>query len=154
MGRLFIKYLESGRIYVCTQCRTHLAECNEIVSRVSNVKTNNLDIQWQTWSGLSDEHCVNGLQKYFRINCYLGPAEEKMLMTGMHKVCDLYCKNCDTLIGWKYVSIYAYCIRKKHTMKPRNIKKESLFWRGLLFLRRASQSTFSYLANNINVLVV
>ena len=25
-------------------------------------------------------------------------------MTGLHKVCDLFCCNCDTLIGWKYVS--------------------------------------------------
>ncbi len=39
-----------------------------------------------------------------RINVYLGAAQEKMLITGLHKVCDLYCKNCDTLIGWKYVS--------------------------------------------------
>ena len=26
-----------------------------------------------------------------------------MLMTGLHKVCDLFCRNCDTLLGWKYV---------------------------------------------------
>ncbi len=40
---------------------------------------------------------------YDRINTCLGPVEEKMLMTGLHKVCDLFCVNCNTLLGWKYV---------------------------------------------------
>jgi len=34
MGRLFIEYLDSDRIYICTQCRTHIADCAEIISRV------------------------------------------------------------------------------------------------------------------------
>ena len=40
MGRLFIAYLESGRIYVCTQCRTHIAECAEIASKVHDLPAN------------------------------------------------------------------------------------------------------------------
>ncbi len=36
MGRLFIEYLEAGKIYVCTQCRTHIADCGDIISRVSS----------------------------------------------------------------------------------------------------------------------
>ena len=37
-----------------------------------------------------------------------------MMMTGLHKVCDIFCKQCYNCIGWKYVSVrneeklYAY----------------------------------------------
>ena len=29
-----------------------------------------------------------------------------MLMTGMHVVCDMYCKNCHSVLGWKYEEAY------------------------------------------------
>ena len=38
-----------------------------------------------------------------RINIKAGPKEERMLSTGGHVVCDLFCKSCETVIGWKYV---------------------------------------------------
>jgi hypothetical protein len=34
---------------------------------------------------------------------FLGPEEEKIMMTGLHKVCDLHCKGCMKIIGWTYV---------------------------------------------------
>lgn len=34
-----------------------------------------------------------------------GPAEERVLLTGLHAVADIYCENCKTTLGWKYVSI-------------------------------------------------
>eukprot|EP00826_Nyctotherus_ovalis_P026626 TRINITY_DN2078_c0_g3_i4.p1 TRINITY_DN2078_c0_g3~~TRINITY_DN2078_c0_g3_i4.p1 ORF type:complete len:101 (-),score=18.94 TRINITY_DN2078_c0_g3_i4:245-547(-) len=93
MGRLFVNYLDAKKIYVCTQCRTHLANCSDIISRT-----------FQARHGRA--YLMNNV--YFiadgdRINAYLGPVEEKMLLTGMHKTCDLFCKTCDTLIGWRYV---------------------------------------------------
>lgn len=33
-----------------------------------------------------------------------GPAEERVLLTGLHAVADIYCENCKTTLGWKYVS--------------------------------------------------
>ena len=33
-----------------------------------------------------------------------GPAEEKELATGLHRVRDIYCKMCLTIVGWTYVS--------------------------------------------------
>lgn len=42
---------------------------------------------------------------YLRVNVGCGPAEERVLLTGLHAVADIYCENCKTTLGWKYVSI-------------------------------------------------
>lgn len=34
-----------------------------------------------------------------------GQAEERVLLTGLHAVADIYCECCKTPLGWKYVSI-------------------------------------------------
>lgn len=33
-----------------------------------------------------------------------GQAEERVLLTGLHAVADIYCESCKTPLGWKYVS--------------------------------------------------
>lgn len=38
------------------------------------------------------------------VNVGCGPAEERVLLTGLHAVADIYCENCKTTLGWKYVS--------------------------------------------------
>lgn len=40
----------------------------------------------------------------FSLNVGCGPAEERILLTGLHAVADIYCENCKTTLGWKYVS--------------------------------------------------
>ena len=40
-----------------------------------------------------------------RVNVGCGPAEERVLLTGLHAVADIYCECCKTTLGWKYVSI-------------------------------------------------
>ena len=35
-------------------------------------------------------------------NVILGPREERMLMTGLHTVCDVHCRGCSEVVGWKY----------------------------------------------------
>ena len=40
-----------------------------------------------------------------RVNVGCGPAEERVLLTGLHAVADIYCENCKTTLGWKYVSM-------------------------------------------------
>lgn len=37
-----------------------------------------------------------------------GPAEERVLLTGLHAVADIYCENCKTTLGWKYVSVRVF----------------------------------------------
>lgn len=38
------------------------------------------------------------------VNVTLGNKEERMMMTGMHTVVDIFCVGCGSLVGWKYVS--------------------------------------------------
>jgi len=40
----------------------------------------------------------------FRVNIGCGPAEERVLLTGLHAVADIFCECCKTTLGWKYVS--------------------------------------------------
>ena len=37
-------------------------------------------------------------------NVYLGPKEERMLLTGMHVVADLFCVVCHNNVGWQYLA--------------------------------------------------
>ena len=39
-----------------------------------------------------------------RVNIGCGRAEERILLTGLHAVADIYCSSCRTTLGWKYVS--------------------------------------------------
>lgn len=43
------------------------------------------------------DHCVNVV---------VGPAEDRMLMTGLHSVNDIFCTRCKKLIGWTYSRAY------------------------------------------------
>ena len=37
------------------------------------------------------------------VNITLGEKEERMMMTGMHTVVDIFCVGCGSIAGWKYV---------------------------------------------------
>ena len=41
----------------------------------------------------------------FRVNISCGPCEDRILLTGLHSVCDIFCDCCRTTLGWKYVSL-------------------------------------------------
>ncbi|PSN53502.1 Protein yippee-like 2 [Blattella germanica] len=50
---------------------------------------------------------LNGNYLYIRctsvmVNVGCGPAEERVLLTGLHAVADIYCECCKTTLGWKY----------------------------------------------------
>ena len=47
-----------------------------------------------------------------RLNVGCGPAEERILLTGLHAVADIYCESCKTTLGWKYVSVIYFISRK------------------------------------------
>lgn len=42
----------------------------------------------------------------FSVNVGCGAAEERVLLTGLHAVADIFCECCKTTLGWKYVSKY------------------------------------------------
>uniref|UniRef100_A0A7S1UJY0 Protein yippee-like n=1 Tax=Phaeomonas parva TaxID=124430 RepID=A0A7S1UJY0_9STRA len=84
MGRIFRRYLEGPKIYCCEGCGTHLSTNDQIISRAF--------------------HGRGGRAFLFNtaINVSTGPPERRMLITGMHVVADIYCIQCQALIGWTY----------------------------------------------------
>ena len=46
-------------------------------------------------------------------NVQLGPKEERILMTGLHTVADVYCSECTSRLGWKYLEAFeTRCARR------------------------------------------
>ncbi|ONI24593.1 hypothetical protein PRUPE_2G248800 [Prunus persica] len=37
-----------------------------------------------------------------RVNVTSGEREERMMMTGLHTVADIFCVGCGSIVGWKY----------------------------------------------------
>nr|GMC56660.1 protein yippee-like At5g53940 [Ipomoea batatas] len=85
MGRIFVVDLE-GRTYNCKFCKTQLALADDLVSRAF--------------------HCRRGKAYLFNnvVNNMVGPLEERMMLSGMHTVADIFCCCCGQIIGWKYVN--------------------------------------------------
>lgn len=83
------------------------------------------------------------------VNIYTGSPEDRILLTGVHTVVDIFCRECKTLLGWKYVtfsfnifkiSLLSFFIllfevllnnnqifRKMHLKMQRNIRWENSF---------------------------
>ncbi|XP_038883190.1 protein yippee-like [Benincasa hispida] len=87
MGRLFFITLE-GNCYSCKHCKTHLALSKDIISRTF--------------------HCRHGRAYLFNnvVNVTVGEQEERMMITGLHTVVDIFCVGCGSILGWKYEVAY------------------------------------------------
>ncbi|XP_059667974.1 protein yippee-like [Cornus florida] len=83
MGRLFVITLE-GDVYSCKHCKTHLALTDDVISK--------------------SFHCRHGKAYLFDkvVNVTAGEKEERMMMTGLHTVVDIFCVACGSIVGWKY----------------------------------------------------
>ncbi|KAJ2837395.1 hypothetical protein J3B01_002160, partial [Coemansia erecta] len=88
MGFVFQQFIDAAPIYACVECRAHIARRDSIISRT---------FQGRHGRAYLTEAVVNER---------LGKDEDRLLMTGLHTVCDLYCRCCDTVLGWKYVRAY------------------------------------------------
>ncbi|XP_028777492.1 protein yippee-like At5g53940 [Neltuma alba] len=84
MGRVFLVDLE-GRAYRCRYCDAPLALAEDVISRSFN--------------------CRRGRAYLFSnvVNISLGPQEERMMMSGLHTVEEIFCCCCGQILGWKYV---------------------------------------------------
>ncbi|GKV02017.1 hypothetical protein SLEP1_g14505 [Rubroshorea leprosula] len=38
----------------------------------------------------------------FRVNITVGALEERLMLSGMHTVADVFCCRCGQIVGWKY----------------------------------------------------
>jgi hypothetical protein len=83
--KTFQVYLPEGaRSYNCAHCRAHLAAHTQLISK-----------SFQGSQGKA--YLFNSV-----VNVGTGPAEERILLTGLHEVADIYCECCKTTLGWKY----------------------------------------------------
>ncbi|KAG2681932.1 hypothetical protein I3760_11G166400 [Carya illinoinensis] len=83
MGRVFVVELE-GSSYRCKFCKTHLALADDLVSR--------------------SFHCRRGKAYLFSnaVNLVMGALEERLMLSGLHTVADIFCCCCGQIVGWKY----------------------------------------------------
>jgi hypothetical protein len=127
LGKLFQIYLpaKTHRTYSCLHCRAQLASHDELISKVW--KRNIIFFLYfffffQSFQGSQGRaYLFNSVYELFfvystytflfsfifsSVNVNTSAAEERVLLTGLHEVADVYCDCCKTLLGWKYVRIY------------------------------------------------
>ncbi|EFJ30297.1 hypothetical protein SELMODRAFT_90605 [Selaginella moellendorffii] len=88
MGQIIQEYLSGNRIYCCSNCHAHAADHEEVVSK-------------QFHGRYGRAYLFNKV-----VNVFLGPKEERNLITGLHTVNDIYCICCQQVLGWKYDTAY------------------------------------------------
>ncbi|KAL5058176.1 hypothetical protein RYX36_029780 [Vicia faba] len=47
-----------------------------------------------------------GTSTLYLVNVSVGEKEDRIMMTGMHSVVDLFCVTCGSIVGWKYEAAY------------------------------------------------
>lgn len=40
---------------------------------------------------------------WYRANISVGASEERLMLSGLHMVADIFCCSCGQIVGWKYV---------------------------------------------------
>jgi len=88
MGLAYNIYLNSNKIYGCKNCKTHLANHDDIISR---------NFRGQHGKAFLFDSVVNISE---------GPSNERSMTTGRHLVRDIACKQCGDTVGWKYDKAY------------------------------------------------
>ncbi|KAH0934089.1 hypothetical protein HID58_011206 [Brassica napus] len=91
MGRLFLVELE-GKSYCCRHCKTDIALCDDVVSKSFQSRHGKAYLFSKSLGILCGD----------RANVYAGKKEDRMMMTGMHTVVDIYCVKCGSYVGWRY----------------------------------------------------
>lgn len=81
-------YLEGPCVYACAQCRTHLTSHDDIISK---------SFHGRHGRAYLFDQCVN---------VTIGPPEDRLLITGLHSVNDIFCKRCQSMVGWTYSKAY------------------------------------------------
>ncbi|ORY69811.1 Yippee/Mis18 [Pseudomassariella vexata] len=88
MGLAYNTYLNSNKIYGCKNCKAHLSNHDDIISR-----------------NFRGQH---GKAYLFNmvVNVETEDPIERSMTTGRHIVRDIKCKQCKETVGWKYDKAY------------------------------------------------
>ncbi|KAL9105790.1 MAG: hypothetical protein Q9227_009092 [Pyrenula ochraceoflavens] len=112
MGLAYNVYLNSNKIFGCKRCKTHLANYEDIISRVRvllpnppvshGAKQANICPPEQNFRG------QHGKAYLFTsvVNIKQAEAMERSMTTGRHVVRDILCRQCNDTVGWKYDKAY------------------------------------------------
>ncbi|MBA0792055.1 hypothetical protein Gohar_016582 [Gossypium harknessii] len=106
MGRIFVVELD-GRSYRCKFCRTHLALPDDLVSRVPtfiffSVSPFNESSKSRNCATFEALNRLLFRIPFSRVNITVGALEERVMLSGMHTVADIFCCCCGQIVGWKY----------------------------------------------------
>ncbi|KAI6703723.1 hypothetical protein NL676_012859 [Syzygium grande] len=87
MGRVFLVEL-GGRGYRCRFCNSPLALADDVLSKSFS--------------------CRQGRAFLFSnvVNITVGAEEERLMISGIHTVEDIFCCCCGQILGWKYVAAH------------------------------------------------
>ena len=110
MGRLFVVEVE-GRSYRCKCCATSLALSDDVISKSFS-------------SNYGRAFLFNNV-----VNVSFGTVDKRMMMSGMHTVCDVFCCCCGQILGWKYVEAHDRSQKFKEgkfVLERRRITEESI----------------------------
>ena len=120
MGLSYNVYLSSSRIFMCRSCKTHLSNHDDILSKVAPPRraaracpapprATATDARTQDFRG---QH-----GKAFLFTSVVNVVEEapveRTMTTGRHLVRDIKCRQCATVVGWKYDKAYEPCEQYK-----------------------------------------
>ncbi|MQM10338.1 hypothetical protein Taro_043226 [Colocasia esculenta] len=86
------------RLYSCCNCRNHVSLHDDVVSKAFQIA----EFAVVLYKG---RHGRAFLFSH-AMNIDVGPKEDRQLMTGLHTVADIYCRDCREVLGWKYVRAY------------------------------------------------
>ena len=107
MGLAYNVYLNAKRIYGCKTCKTHLADHDDIISRVSTSQ-NKFACRQTLIVRVKNFRGQHGKAFLFNsvVNIVPGEANDRNMTTGRHIVRDISCKQCKETVGWKYDKAY------------------------------------------------
>ncbi|KAG6364417.1 putative yippee zinc-binding protein moh1 [Diaporthe ampelina] len=88
MGLRYNTYLNGNKIYGCHNCKAHLADHDDILSR-----------NFRGQHGKA--YLFNNV-----VNVDNSEPNERNMTTGRHVVRDIHCRGCNTCVGWKYDKAY------------------------------------------------
>mmetsp|Transcript_26250 Transcript_26250/g.30350 ORF Transcript_26250/g.30350 Transcript_26250/m.30350 type:complete len:110 (-) Transcript_26250:97-426(-) len=88
MGKIYIEYIDNDQIYRCGSCKTHLSETDNVISKEFRGST-------------GPAYLIDNV-----INTFDGVCEDRMLLSGCHTVCDIFCSFCHNYLGWRYLKAH------------------------------------------------
>lgn len=114
MGLAYNTYLNSAKIYGCKTCKAHLANHEDIISRVCadppsiRAPPGFFPRSQDSLTPAQNFRGQHGKAYLFHsvVNIDTGAPNERNMTTGRHVVRDITCRQCKETVGWKYDKAY------------------------------------------------